>query len=113
MPSSQRHGVLQVPAHGQNRRRIVGPRRGVPIGSGANPRARRSTCEAVGPDANDRIVHRADDRPVVRQQHVGDRAKPLDRRPRWSMAIGSSERLPLVQTIGRPTAAISRWCSGV
>ncbi len=27
-------------------------------------------------------------------------------------AIGSSERLPLVQTTGRPTAAISKWCSG-
>ena len=29
------------------------------------------------------------------------------------IAIGSSERLPLVQTTGRPTAASSRWCSGV
>ena len=50
-----------------------------PIGSGAKPRARRKHLRTVGPDADDRIVHRPHDRPIVGQQHVGDRAQSAAR----------------------------------
>ena len=39
-------------------------------------------------------------------------AKPRRRASSSSWAIGSSLRLPLVITSGRPTPASSRWCSG-
>ena len=91
---------------------MVGVARQVDRQRGESPGAAEH-LRTVGPDADDRIVHRADDRPIVRQQHVGDRARAARWASSVAIAIGSSERLPLVQTIGRPTAAISRWCSGV
>ena len=54
-----------------------------PLRRGKPDRPRRKTpraakhLRAIGPEADDRVVHRADDRPIVRQQQVRDRAETL------------------------------------
>ena len=47
------------------------------------------------------------------QQTVDERRRGASPRRRRSWAIGSSLRLPLVITSGRPTPPSSRWCNGV
>ena len=99
-PAEQdRHGVFQMPAHGQNRRRAISLDVQFDWQRGKAPGATKD-LHAVGGKANDRVVHRAHDRPVMRQHDVGDGAETA-RASSVAVAIGSSERLPLVQTIGR------------
>ena len=64
--------------------------------------------------AHDRVVVAREDRAVVEQERVGDACARRSSASALSVAMGSSERLPLVITSGRPpTASSSRWCSGV
>ena len=102
-PDGDRDGVLQVAAHGQRRRHLP-------------PDVHRQRRIAAGPahhqlaaqhHPGDRVVHVPDDRPIVHEEQVGDAAQPRDDLG-FVGHIGSSERLPLVQTSGRPTSAISR-----
>ena len=71
----QGHGVLQVPAHRQDRGDLkaqVDRQRGKAAGAAQH-------LQAVGADPGDRIIDRADNRPVVRQEHVGDGTQALQR----------------------------------
>ena len=88
-----------------------GPRRGVPTAVGRIP-ARRRTWMPSGPR---RTMESSTGRTIGRLCVNSTSAIGPSRRIASSvaMAIGSSERLPLVQTMGRARAAISRWCSGV
>ena len=81
-------------------------------GSGAYPRDRRIGVAPPAGDPDDGVVDPGVDRPVVPEDRVGDR-RPAGAASSSAYAIGSSDTLPLVSTNGRPSAAASRWCSGV
>ena len=70
-------------AHGQNRRRIFGLDMQARSATGRIPGARRSTCMPPGPKPDDRIVHRADDRAIVRQAARRQWPRAEQWRPRW------------------------------
>jgi hypothetical protein len=58
-------------------------------------------------DTDDRIVHVARDGAIVHQEEISDRLE-LSRASYSSVQMGSSERFPLVATMGKPSSAISK-----
>ena len=81
-------------------------------GSGASPRERRSTC--VRPLEVDRTTESSQRMWMPRSWPSTPSTSGARRASASSSscAIGSSLRLPLVITSGRPTPASRRWCSG-
>ena len=63
--------------------------------------------------AHHRVVDADVDRPVVAEDAVGDAAEPRAGRRRRGRRSARRTRSRDVSTIGSPTAARSRWCSGV
>ena len=89
------------------------PATGSGSGSGRSPRDRRSTwVRPLERGPHDRVVAADVDRAVVTEDAVDERGRAERSASSSSWAIGSSLRLPLVITSGRPTPASRRWCSG-
>ncbi len=80
MPSPrQRKHILQVPAHGQQRRRFQINPGANSTPSGTNPRARRINCGAPSTTASNRIVAALQNLAVVHQERIGNPAQPRPR----------------------------------
>ena len=95
-PTERQRRVLQVPADGQHGRRVGHVELQLDRQRG-EPRARRSTC---GPSGPTRTIESSTGRTIGRLWVSSTSAIGPSRRWASSMAIaiGSSERLPLVQT---------------
>ncbi len=105
LSSGDAEGALQLRSGGDDRAGCSDRQR-----EGAGHVATRSADRVGG--SHEGVLAAAVDRPVVREESVGDPAEPL---PSLAVlvSVGSSERLPLVSTSAPPISASRRWWSGV
>ena len=104
-----RHRVLQLGADGEHLPpcRLRQPQRFGRVAAGPPHHLHPAACRL-----HDRVVATDVDLAVV-CQHTVDEGTETGESVIVGVAIGSSERLPLVMTSGRATFDRRRWCSGV